>query len=722
MVSEKDVSIGNKAAMLRTEAERRLVQRGPTHAGAPDGALQRLVHELEVHQIELEMQNEELRNAQVAIEEGRHRYADLFDFAPIGYVTLTDKGIIKEINLTGSLMLGTERAFLFERPFLPYLLRDDFKRFMDYMRDTLRTGEKTTVELTLAIKGGLLPVELMSVATGDDRRGAGLRMVITDISRRKKAEEELERYRHGLEAAVEARTVELKAEMERHAQTGMRLAEREENFEKIMDNSTDGILILTDEGGLCANARMAQMLGYAHDELSGMRFKDLLPDENAGAIEGRVRDLMDATLASYRCETAFVSKDGTPVPVEFVSSSTVCHGHGAALLVVHDVAMRKRLEEEQVKTQKLESLGVLAGGIAHDFNNMLTGIIGSISMAAHEIGPENKAHARLTQAAKACLRATDTIKQLLTFSRGGGPVRELFSLRELLTSSAPFALSGTKARCKFSVPDAPFNVKADIGQINQVIRNLVVNAEQAMPDGGMIKVGAEELTVGPDSVLPLKAGRFVRFFVEDNGHGIAPEDLPRIFDPYFTTKSTGRGLGLASAYSIVKRHGGHISVMSVPGGPTRFDVYLEASDEDMAATSREEDETIAVGSGRILVMDDDGMIRDVAAMVLKGAGYEVECAKDGAEAIELYRQAEASGRPFELVVMDITVPGGMGGQECIERLRALYPNVRALVSSGYANDPVMAEYEKYGFCGMIAKPYTPAIMTRAVRNAIATPR
>lgn len=721
MALDKDNSTGGNAAMLRTEAEQRLAQRGATRAGAPDGVLQRLVHELEVHQIELEMQNEELRGAHVAIEEGRHRYSDLFDFAPVGYVTLTEKGVIKEINLTGSLMLGTERAFLTGRPFLPYLLRDDFKRFMDYMRDAILTGEKTTTELTLAVKGGLLPVQLMGIATGDAGCGADLRMVMTDIAARKKAEEELEKYRQGLEAAIEARTAELKAEMERHAWTGRMLAERDGNFEKIMDSSTDGILIVT-EGCLCANARMAQMLGYGHDELSGMRFKDLLPEDNAGAIEGRIRELMDARLASYRCETAFVSKDGTPVPVEFVSSSTVCHGHGAALVVVHDVAMRKSLEEERVKTQKLESLGILAGGIAHDFNNMLTGIIGNVSMAAHLIGPENKAHERLMEADRACRRATDLTQQLLTFSKGGTPVMEPFSVGELLTSSVSFALSGARTRCEFHIPGGPLNVKADIGQINQVINNIVINAEQAMPDGGVIKVGAEELSIGPGSALPLKQGRFVRFFVEDNGQGIAPEDMPRIFDPYFTTKSTGSGLGLASAYSIVKRHGGHISVKSVPGGPTRFDVYLEASDEVVAATGRDADEAIVAGSGRILVMDDDEMIRDVAAIVLKEAGYEVECARDGKEAIELYRQAAASGGSFDLVIMDATIPGGMGGQECIRQLLALYPDVRAVVSSGYSNDSVMAEYERYGFCGTIPKPYNPAAMTRAVRNAIVTPR
>lgn len=722
MVSGKDYLSG-EAAMLRTEAERRLVQRGPTRAGAPDGALQRLVHELEVYQIELEMQNEELRGAHVAIEESRHRYSDLFDFAPVGYVTLTEKGIIKEINLTGSLMLGAERSFLIGSPFMPYLPRDDFKSFMDYMREALRTGEKTTTELTLAVKGGLLPVQLMSAAVKDAGRGADLKMVITDITKRKKAEEELEKYRRGLEAAVEARTAELKAEVERHARTGRMLAEREENFEKIMDNSTDGILMVTDDGGLCANARLSEMLGYAHDELGGMRFKDLLADDNAGAIEDRIRELMDANRASFRCETAFVSKAGAPVTVELVSSSTVCHGHGAALVVVHDVAMRKRLEQEQVKTQRLESLGVLAGGIAHDFNNMLTGIIGNVSMAAHLIGPENKAHERLTEADRACRRATDLTRQLLTFSRGGTPVRELISVRELLTSSVTFALSGTRARCEFQIADGPLNVNADIGQINQVIHNLVVNAGQAMPDGGVIKAGAEETTVGPDSLLPLKQGRFVRLFIEDNGHGIASEDLPRIFDPYFTTKSSGSGLGLASAYSIVKRHGGHISVESVPGGPTRFDVYLEASDEDVAAAaSREADETITAGSGRILVMDDDEMIRDVATIILKGAGYGVECARDGNEAIELYTQAAASGRSFDLVVMDVTIPGGMGGQECMRQLLALYPDVRAVVSSGYSNDSVMAEYERYGFCGTIPKPYNPAAMTRAVRNAIVMPR
>jgi len=275
-------------------------------------------------------------------------------------------------------------------------------------------------------------------------------------------------------------------------------------------------------------------------------------------------------------------------------------------------------------------------------------------------------------------------------------------------------------KCEFLIPDDLFNVEADKSQINSVISNIVVNAKQAMPDGGVIRVGAENMSIGAGSPLPLREGKYVRFFVEDHGCGLAQENLSRIFDPYFTTKAAGSGLGLSSAYSIIKRHGGHIGVSPVAGGGTRFDVYIEAVDKPVAVR-HEESEGIVAGSGKVLVMDDDPVVRDLAAAILEGAGYDVVCARDGREAVDLYTKAEASGMPFELVIMDLTIPGGKGGKDTIMELRSLYPNVRAVVSSGYSSDPVMSEYEKHGFCGVVAKPYTPAILTKAVKKIMARP-
>jgi CheY-like chemotaxis protein len=341
-------------------------------------------------------------------------------------------------------------------------------------------------------------------------------------------------------------------------------------------------------------------------------------------------------------------------------------------------------------------------------------------MAEYDLPSGNQGEAWLIKAKNAVLRAKDLTQQLLTFSRGGAPITEPFSIGDFLKESASFALSGSNIRCEFFIPDDLQNIEADKGQINQVIHNIVLNAEQAMPDGGVIRVGAENRVVGPGSELPLQEGKFVKVFIEDHGHGISQNDLPRIFDPYFSTRERGSGLGLASAYSIVKRHGGHISVTSKVGVGTTFEVYLPASDKNIAV--REEDKKgLVAGRGRILIMDDEEMVRELAGAILGQAGYEVENARDGSEAIDLYRRAEASGLPFDLVMMDLTIPGGMGGQEAIKRLRELDPDVRAIVSSGYSNDPVMAEYEKYGFKGVVVKPYTLWNLTRLIKDVLANP-
>lgn len=338
-------------------------------------------------------------------------------------------------------------------------------------------------------------------------------------------------------------------------------------------------------------------------------------------------------------------------------------------------------------------------------------------MAVYDMDRDSKYLVWLSAAEKATLRAKDLTHPLITFARGGTPIKEAFPPGEVLRESVSLALSGSQSKSEFFIPDDIFNLDADKGQINQVIHNIVINAAEASPGPGVINVRAENAIIGPDSGLPLKEGKFVRISIEDHGCGIAPENLGRIFDPYFTTKSKGNGLGLASAYSIVKKHGGHISVTSKVGTGTIFDVYLPASDKEGVSRSVASKE-IVPGSGRILVMDDQEMIRDTVGAILAAAGYEVEFAQDGKEAIDMYARAVSSSRPFDLVVMDLTIPGGMGGKEAIKALRSLYPGVKAIVSSGYSSDPVMADHEKYGFDGMIIKPYTTWSLTEIVSAVI----
>ncbi|MDQ7781333.1 MAG: ATP-binding protein [Desulfomonilaceae bacterium] len=382
-----------------------------------------------------------------------------------------------------------------------------------------------------------------------------------------------------------------------------------------------------------------------------------------------------------------------------------------------DISEKRRAEEELLRAQNLESLGLLAGGIAHDFNNLLTGVMGNISLALGYLNPDHKAYTRLQAAVTASSRAGELTRQLLTFSQGGAPVKKTSSIRELLTDSVMFALRGSKTLSRFSIPEDLWHIDMDAGQVHQVINNLVINAVQAMPDGGTLEVEAENMTLGEKDALPIENGRYVRIAVRDTGMGIPREYLQKIFDPYFTTKKTGTGLGLATSYSVVRKHGGLMTVESEVGVGSAFHFYLPAS-RRMPESPGETEELDLSGTGMILVMDDDDLIRDLAGELLSMLGYETAFAGDGKEAVRIYREGLESQRPFDAVIMDLTIPGGMGGRETIAELRRIDPNVKAVVSSGYSNDPIMAEYESHGFVGVLPKPYDVREVSRLLRRIL----
>ncbi|MBI4963700.1 MAG: response regulator [Desulfomonile tiedjei] len=372
-----------------------------------------------------------------------------------------------------------------------------------------------------------------------------------------------------------------------------------------------------------------------------------------------------------------------------------------------DVSEKKKTQEEIVKSQKIESLGILAGGIAHDFNNLLTGILGNISLAQTYLPPDNKAFDRLEAAVRASKQSQELTQQLLTFSKGGLPIRKTASITELVRDSVGFVLRGSNVRSAISIPQDLWSVHIDPGQVSQVLNNLFINALQAMPRGGTITVQAENCLVDAESVTHIRPGKYVRIRIKDQGVGIAPENIQKIFDPYFTTKETGSGLGLATAYSIIKKHDGLITVSSEVGVGTVFYIYLPAKPDSLTAVDPAHGTEAKAGyMGKILVMDDEQLIRDLAGEILSDLGYEASVVKDGPEAIAAYHKAMRSGRPFDAVIMDLTIPGGMGGKEAFERIREIDPEARAIVSSGYSHDPIMADFKKHGFVGVLAKPYT----------------
>ncbi|MBW1796120.1 MAG: response regulator [Deltaproteobacteria bacterium] len=389
------------------------------------------------------------------------------------------------------------------------------------------------------------------------------------------------------------------------------------------------------------------------------------------------------------------------------------------IAIIRNITERKRMQGELLRVQKLESISILAGGIAHDFNNILTAILGNISLAKMYANPEDKICEKLTEAEKASVRAKDLTQQLLTFSKGGQPIVKTAHVTRLLKDTTSFALTGSNVRCEFFMSEDLWPVEMDEGQMSQVINNLVINAVKSMPKGGTIKVWAENATVGTERTkqsLPLEGENYVKISIQDQGIGIPKEHLRKIFDPYFTTRKKGSGLGLAISYSIVQKHHGYITAESELGVGTTFHIFLPASEKEVI-TETHAKEIVRGEKGRVLIMDDEEIVRDVASGMLEHIGYEVEVAKDGAEAIALYEQAQESQVPFDVVILDLTVPGGMGGKETIEKLIELDPQAKAIVSSGYSTDPVMSDFREYGFSSVVSKPYKIEELREALHKA-----
>jgi signal transduction histidine kinase/CheY-like chemotaxis protein len=396
---------------------------------------------------------------------------------------------------------------------------------------------------------------------------------------------------------------------------------------------------------------------------------------------------------------------------------------------------RTRMAEELLKAQKLESLGMLAGGIAHDYNNLLTSLIGNVSLASR-IGDDLQKQKRtepgdllmecLRDAGTATGRARDLTRQLITFSKGGAPLKELvIDTGKLIRNSVDFALVGSNVICGYYIPAKLFSVEVDAGQITQVLHNIVINAAQAMPDGGKIEVRAKNLSAGAKRFSFLKPGRFIKISVKDYGSGIPEEILDKVFDPYFTTKKGNSGLGLASAYSIINKHDGYIDLESEVDAGTTFSIYLPATARKTGRRAAREapvpeptgDEEMG---GRILIMDDDELVRNVVCRILSRSGYEVVQAKDGDETIDIYIEARVTGCAFDLVILDVTMSGGKGAREVVKELIELDIRAKAIVSTGYSDDSIKANYKNYGFKGVVSKPYGIEELRRAVRAAISS--
>lgn len=487
-----------------------------------------------------------------------------------------------------------------------------------------------------------------------------------------------------------------------------KLAESESRFRTLVDASPYGVLVRKGLEAVYVNKSGLKILKAASEaEVLGKNILTLLPEKFAETVKARLEAIDVRGVATKSAEIDYQALDGTMITLEITGSPLVLNGEKCGLVFFNDISERKkneRLMSEMSAMQRVESLGQLAGGIAHDFNNMLTGIMANISLLQARCGDDRDNAEILRETIEAARNAQSLTASLLSFSKGGKPVKKEFCMEKALRDIFGLATRGTKAACEAVIKENLWSVEGDENQLKQAINNLLINALQAMPAGGALRLEAEN--IGKGAALPglLPQGDYLKITVTDTGIGIPKEYLGKIFEPYFTTKSLGHGLGLSMTWSVIKNHGGHVSASSVPGQGTRFEIYLPSTGRCLSMTAGARPE-IQKGPGRILVLEDEEVVAKAVARMLKELGYTSVITSDGNETVRRYTEEEKAGRPFALVIMDLTIPGGLGGKEAVVKLRAAAPGAKVIVSSGYSDETVMADYKVYGFDAVLPKPY-----------------
>jgi len=553
---------------------------------------------------------------------------------------------------------------------------------------------------------------------------------INEIAERKNIENELRRHKEHLEDLVRERTEQLQATNEelsveisdrRAAEERLRVSE--ERFRDLVETSSDWIWEVDPEGVYTyVSPKVEELLGYRPEEVIHKTPFDLMPREEETRVRGFFQEISRSGRPFSGLENRSLHKDGRVVILE-TSGEPIKDASGKLLGyrgIDRDITERKRMESEGQRMRNLESLGLLAGGIAHDFNNLLSAIFGNIDLARHATPRASEPYQLLGNAANAIDKARRLTAQLLTFARGGVPIKKTISMGSLILDTSRLVLSGSSTKCNFALADDLWDVDGDEGQIWQVLQNLLVNASDAMPRGGTVTISAENYVADLASDLPARNGTYVKVTVADNGSGIEEDVLSRVFDPYFSTKEKsgerGRGLGLSVCHSIIKKHDGHIFLDSQPGRGTTVSFYLPASRRKADPTTHASQERTPASAKRrrVLLLEDEDVVRDVTVKMIKHLGHDCESSLDGEMAIERYLQARAAGMPFDLVILDLTIRGGMGGEEAMRRLLTIDPSVKAIVASGYADSEVIANCRRYGFRSAIVKPYD----LESLRNVI----
>jgi len=626
--------------------------------------------------------NMELKTTISELKESEQKYKDFADSLPQIVYEMDINGNVSYFNHNALTQTGYSNKDLKNGLYsLKALIPEDREKAKnDFIK--ILTGKDLTGEYSYTVQrkdGSSFPIIIHTNIIYKKSKPIGYRGIVIDITARKKAEE--------------------------------MLAAEKEQLSVTLRSISDGVITTDTSGTIVLINKVAENLTGWPQELSigkpiGEIFHIVDDEKNKPYVIPIKEILRSDKVIEYNGNIKLISKDGKArdiikryAPIHDKENKTI-----GVVIVFQDITEKKKIEEELQKSQRLESVGILAGGIAHDFNNYLTAIIGNITICKMETDSNHIIYERLREAEKASSLAKNLTKQLLSLSRGGVLVKKTVSIQELIKNSAYFILSGSNVLCKISIVDDIWPVKIDEGQITQVINNLIINSSQAMPGGGIINIIAKNLTIEENNPIPLNKGNYVKIYIKDDGTGISKEYLQKIFDPFFTTKKEGSGLGLSTSYTIIKKHDGLLTVNSEEGVGTTFFIYLPAIIEEIQ-TSILKKEIPITGQGRILVMDDDFVVRDVISKMLSLLKYDSEFATYGSEAIELYKKAKEMEKPFNAVIMDLIVPGAMGGEETLKKLIKFDPQIKVIATSGQINNPLMENFKEYGFTAAITKPF-----------------
>ena len=619
-----------------------------------------------------------------------------------GMITVDEQGVIRSMNPSAEKMFGCINNEMLGHKFtklVPKSYGSDGQPVPCAWDDLARQTGSTALAVGRTRRHATFPIEISLSEMVVDKQKLYVAMV-RDVTERKRFELEIAADKESL--AVTLRSIE----------------------DGVITTDVQGKIIMINKAG-------ENLTGWSSREAIGQPLKSVFNlaidlAAQARAQKSGYRNEAHSILLSMPEHATLRSREGTEHVIEQVASPIRDSKNevAGAVVVFRDITERQRNEAERRKAETLEQLGLLAGGIAHDFNNLLTAIVGNISLASLLLPPGDEMATRLNDAKNASLRARDLAQQLLTFARGGAPIKKTASIGKLIQDTVSFSLRGTHSRSEFLFGADLWPAEIDPGQISQVVANLVVNADQAMPNGGTLRVTCDNFAYHSDTaptVPDLLPGDYIRIAIHDEGVGIPGNCLKRIFDPYFTTKPKGNGLGLATTYSIIKNHNGLICVDSQEHFGSTFTLYLPASrHQEMPVEPPRQLNQVICGTGRILIVDDEEAIRALVEFTLERLGYQVTQAESALEGVEIYRQKLKAGERFDAVILDLTLPGGMGGKEALKKLMEVDPTVNAIVSSGYALDATMSRYQDDGFRGVIAKPYEAAELGKIVHEVIAS--